>query len=230
MSDRIDPASYEWLAREKISRSIAARFFVRFHASLILAGSVAVGWAANRLMYQAGLHDMLIRHPLAILCAYGGFLLGLQVWMRYSGIRDYLNAKRAHELLEPQGPPGKPISRMPLRLYNDRRELLDLPFVLDGCFVVVLFLVVWAILFTMGGYLVIYASDVMAELVFELLLAAGLARGIRRVDRLAGIGIPWLTLWALLACVLVSILLGLYARGMHPPATTMGEVVRHLLR
>jgi len=229
VSGRIDPGLQEWIIRDRLSRSIGARFFVRFHAALILAGSVAVGWLANRLLYQAGLHDMLFRHPLAILCAYGGFLLGLQIWIRYSGIRDYLNARRAQELLDARGLPPGPGIWTP-RLYNSRWDLLDALVVPDGCLLVVAFVIVAAIFFAMGGYLVIYASDVMAELVFEILLAAGLIRGIRRVDLLASAGIPWLTMWAVLVCIVVSIPFGLYARTLSPPATTMGEVVRHLFR
>jgi hypothetical protein len=90
-------------------------------------------------------------------------------------------------------------------------------------------LLVWGIFFALGGYVIVYAADLMAELVFELLLAAGLVRGIRRVDLLADFGIPRMSLWALAAVMTVSILFGLYAREVHPEASTIGEVVRKII-
>jgi hypothetical protein len=223
LSDKIDPAFREWLLKEKLSFSITARFLVRFHVALILAGAVLAGWAANRLLYLAGVKDMLLRHPVAVVAAYAGFLLGLHAWIRYSGIRAYVNSRRAKELLEPEGfksrPPPQPLDV----------NLTDALIAPEGCLLLIAVLFIWSVLFTLGGYLIVYAADLMAELVLELLLAAGLVRGIRRVDLLADFGIPKLSLWALAAVLGTSILLGLYAREVHPKATTIAELAREMM-
>jgi hypothetical protein len=175
------------------------------------------------LLFLAGVKSMLLRHPLAVLAAYGGFLLGLHAWMRYSGIRDYLNSRRAKALLDPEGFKARPYEPLD-------KEWLQAAFIApEGCLLLLALLLVWGIFFALGGYVIVYAADLMAELVFELLLAAGLVRGIRRVDLLADFGIPRMSLWALAAVMTVSILFGLYAREVHPEASTIGEVVRKII-
>ena len=223
MSDKIDPWFREWVIKQKLSHSISARFLVRFHVSLILGGAVAAGCLANWLLYQAGVTNMLLRHPAAVVCAYIGFLAGLHLWIRYSGIREYVKSRRSKELLEPEG----------VTLRHARREdwvPTDIPvWADDGCLLVLGFVLVASLAFAMGGYLILYAADLMAELVFELLLVAGLVRGIRRVDLLASIGIPRISLWALGTALTVSVLFGIFAREAHPKATTIGEVVREMM-
>jgi hypothetical protein len=223
LNDKIDPWFREWIIKQKLSHSISARFLVRFHVSLILAGAVAAGCLANWLLYRAGVTNMLLRHPAAVICAYIGFLAGLHLWIRYSGIREYVNSRRSKELLEPEGVTlrhGRPGDWVPI----------DAPVVADeGCLLLVGFVLVAVLAFAMGGYLILYAAELMAELVFELLLVAGLIRGIRRVDLLASIGVPRISLWALGTALTLSILFGLFAREAHPKATTIGEVVREMM-
>jgi hypothetical protein len=223
LNDKIDPWFREWIIKQKLSHSISARFLVRFHVSLILAGAVAAGCLANWLLYRAGVTNMLLRHPAAVICAYIGFLAGLHLWIRYSGIREYVNSRRSKELLEPEGVTlrhGRPGDWVPI----------DAPVVADeGCLLLVGFVLVAVLAFAMGGYLILYAAELMAELVFELLLVAGLIRGIRRVDLLASIGVPRISLWARGTALTLSILFGLFAREAHPKATTIGEVVREMM-
>jgi hypothetical protein len=226
LSEGLDPEFREWLIKQKLSFSIGARFLVRFHVSLILAGSVLAGWAANRLLYLAGVKEMLVRHPAAIIAAYLGFLLGLQAWVRYSGIREYLGARRSKDLLEPEGFKAQPLPRTPEITGRTVAEALIAP---EGCLLLIACLVIGAVGFMMGGYLIVYASELMAELVFELLLAAGLVKGIRRVDALSSIGVPT-SIWALAAVLVASVIFALVAKGSYPHASTIGEVVRALTR
>jgi hypothetical protein len=98
----------------------------------------------------------------------------------------------------------------------------------EGCLLALVLLLVWAVAFALGGYLIVYAAELMAELVFQLLLAAGLVRGIRRVDMLADFGIPRISLWALAGTLALSVFFGLFARNAYPQATTIAEVVRQM--
>ena len=85
----------------RLARSLRARFLVRFHVALILAAAIAVGWIADYLLLKRGLGSMAARYPAAVAAAYLGFLVGARVWIEYSGIREYINARRAEELLNP---------------------------------------------------------------------------------------------------------------------------------
>ena len=81
----------------------------------------------------------------------------------------------------------------------------------DGevCLIIVLIGIAIALAFAMGRYLIVMATDLFAEVVFELLLFAGFIRGIRRVN-LLGLtgGIPKITLPALAVALTVSIAVG----------------------
>lgn len=74
------PASAEAL-RERIVRHHA----VRLHCTLILVACFAAGLAATKLLLMAGVSAMWIRYALALVLAYGMFLLGVRLWLRYAG-------------------------------------------------------------------------------------------------------------------------------------------------
>jgi len=217
----MDEEFRKWLLIERLKWSLKRRFFVRFHAVLLLLGAVLAGWTVNRLLFVAGVDSMLIRHPIGVLAAYVGFLIGIELWIRYSGIREYVNYRKSKELLEPEG------FRQPDRTGSEYWPIDSVPVVDgEGCLVVLLIALAIGLVFAMGGYLIVTAADLFAEIVFELLLVAGLIRGIRRID-LLGLtgGIPRITLPALAIALTVSILFGLWARHVHPQAKTIAQVV-----
>jgi hypothetical protein len=215
----VEPNLDEWYIKERLRWSLSRRFLVRFHAAFILLGAVLVGWSANRLLFQAGVENMLVRLPAGVVAAYGGFLLGIELWIRYSGIQEYLNSKRSKELLESKGADRPPLG-------DPWPYASAIPADGEGCLFLILLLLVIAIAMAMGGYLVVWAGDLFAEVVFELLLAAGLLRGIRRVDTFGlSRGIPKVTLPALLVALAVSIGFGLWAHLVHPEARTMAEAI-----
>src|SRR5215471_13266346 len=99
--------------KERLSRSLKARFLVRFHVGLILGSAIAVGWAADYLLLELGLNKMVVRYPIAVLAAYLGFIVGARLWIEYSGIREYITARRAGELLDEVDEPKarKPVAK-----------------------------------------------------------------------------------------------------------------------
>lgn len=58
-------------------------YFVRFHMSLILLGTIASGILASKLLLLAGFHSMAWRYPVAVLLSYGVFLGLVRVWIGY---------------------------------------------------------------------------------------------------------------------------------------------------
>lgn len=85
-------------ARKRLAGWLEKRFLVRFHVLLILAFSFAVGLLTTRALLHVGLETMHWRWPLALLAAYGAFLLGLRVWLSYVGLGRYLDDRSSLEL------------------------------------------------------------------------------------------------------------------------------------
>jgi hypothetical protein len=217
---KIDPKFSEWLLKERLKYSLASRFFLRFHVSLMLGAAVATGWAANRALFSAGIDSMLFRHVASVLAAYGGFLVGLRIWIEYSGIKTYLDVARSRELTEG-----------PVEVQKESKlniaDAAAVPDFGEGCAVVLFVLAVLGVLYAMGGYLIVSAPEFFADVVFELLLAAGLIRGAQKVDQLGTEGkVPLVTLWALAATLLVVVLFDVWAMHERPGAKTVSEALK----
>lgn len=84
---------------EQLRQTIGARFAVRFHVALILAACFAVGLGATKLLLMAGVDTMWVRYAVALGLAYGAFLLGVRIWLRYAGFdRRIMPSRRRHVL------------------------------------------------------------------------------------------------------------------------------------
>src|SRR4051812_40596024 len=93
--------------RARLRHSLPARFFLRFHVSLIVLATLLSGWLADVVMLRAGLRSMLLRYPLVIAASYGALLAGVGAWLRYSGIAEYVSRRKAQDLVG-DGVPGAP--------------------------------------------------------------------------------------------------------------------------
>lgn len=80
----------EQASKRRLAGLLAHRFFLRFHLSLILGFSFAIGLLATKVLLLLGLESLLLRWPLAVFAAYGGFLLGIRVWLAYIGLGRHL--------------------------------------------------------------------------------------------------------------------------------------------
>ena len=78
-----DPAATT--SADALRRAIVARHAVRVHVALILAVCFGVGLAVTKLLLMAGIHAMWLRYAVALAVAYGAFLLGVRIWLRYAG-------------------------------------------------------------------------------------------------------------------------------------------------
>jgi len=77
-------------AKARLAGWLSRRFFLRFHFSLILAASFAVGLLATKGFLALGLETLHWRWPLALLAAYLSFLLCVRLWLSYVGLGRYL--------------------------------------------------------------------------------------------------------------------------------------------
>ena len=224
-----EPDFKEWQTKEKLKRFLADRFRVRLHISVLLLAAIAAGWIVNRVLFRLGVDLILTRHVAAVIAAYCVFLAGVGEWIRWSGIREYLRWRKSREMLdapEPSGP--RPDSggwewlgqADPSGLFLAGGE---------GCLVVMVVLVLLAGLFGIGGYLIADAASFFSEIVFELLLAVGLVRRMRRGDPPSWTaGVLRKTWPALVVTLLIVIGFGLWAQDRYPGARSVAEVVKQM--
>ena len=67
---------------------IAGHFFLRFHMTLILGGTFLAGLAVTKLFLDAGSTNLALRYGVAVAAAYGAFLLLMNLWLWYVGVRS----------------------------------------------------------------------------------------------------------------------------------------------
>jgi hypothetical protein len=71
------------LFAQTFRQRIVRQYMVRFHMSLLLAGTVASGVVCSKLLLKAGLHSVLFRYPLTVLGAYLVFTGLARLWVAY---------------------------------------------------------------------------------------------------------------------------------------------------
>lgn len=59
------------------------RHSLRLHMSLILVATICSGFLATRTMLALHLENVLLRYPLAVVCAYLVFFLCMKLWLQY---------------------------------------------------------------------------------------------------------------------------------------------------
>lgn len=213
--------------KDKLRYSLAARFALRFHVTLILFFAILVGWMIDLLLLKAGVKLMLIRFPLATCAAYGGFLLGVYVWTEYSGIRQYIKYRRAHEIV------GDDVPRAPLdpRASDLAERGVDvigcLPATGEGCLIVGMALgVIFLVCAFFGGFYAGGVASLFAEIVVEMLLAAGLLKGVRQYESAGWInGVVTYTYPAFIAALIFAAVIGSIATDLRPNAHTLPQAL-----
>ena len=89
--------------REALERSLAGRFWLRFHASVMIAGTFATGFLANAAMLALPVHRVWLRWPLAVLAGYGAFFVLVRLWLAYVGIKPLFGRARSLDERERDG-------------------------------------------------------------------------------------------------------------------------------
>lgn len=75
--------------REALERSLSGRFWLRWHASVIVSATFGAGFAANFLLLRVPVHAAVVRWPLAVLVGYAAFFVLVRLWLAYVGIRPF---------------------------------------------------------------------------------------------------------------------------------------------
>ena len=74
---------------ESLKRRLMRKSYPRLHASLILLLTGLAGFLVSFVLLRIGLSAMWLRYPIAILFAYGVFLILLRVWLALSRSGDW---------------------------------------------------------------------------------------------------------------------------------------------
>ncbi len=202
--------------RESLRYSLKARFLLRFHAALIIAWTSLITWCVDFALLKAGLSAMMLRYPLAILAGYIAFLLSVRAWLEYSGISEYLNERRAQELLK--SPPRKLKDASAWDISG-----LDFPSGDgEGCLIMIVIVVAGFILFWGVSA---FATQLFADVVLEVILAAGLLKGLRKAESSGWLTGTWSsTKYWLLFVLVAAIIFAGWAQAKYPDATTVAQV------
>jgi hypothetical protein len=202
--------------RESLKHSLNARFFLRSHVALIILFTSLVTWLVDFALLKAGLSLMLLRYPIAIVAGYAGFLVAVKAWLDYSGIEEYLNEREAEAMVNAP----KPIVRQKDNVDTWPFDLL--PTGGDGCLTVILIAAAGFFLYWGLGA---FATQLFADIVLEVILAAGLLRGLRKTESSGWLTGAWAsTKYWLLIVLIIAVVFAAWARVNYPEANTAAQV------
>jgi hypothetical protein len=71
--------------RAVIAKALHSRFALRFHTSILMLWMFCAGLLTTKGLFALGMQSMFWRYTLAIVVAYGAFLLGVRIWLAYVG-------------------------------------------------------------------------------------------------------------------------------------------------
>ena len=98
-----------------------------------------------------------------------------------------------------------------------------------GCLVAVVLLVMAAVFLGAGIFLIYQAPFILSEAAFEFLLAGGLVRGARRIERGDWLGSVFRATWIPLVITLaLALLAGFLMHHFFPGVTRISELFKHL--
>lgn len=84
-SDRKITDVFARTRREHIAAALRSRFALRIHTSILLLWTFSAGLLTTKALFALGMQSMWLRYTLAIVVAYGAFLLGVRIWLAYVG-------------------------------------------------------------------------------------------------------------------------------------------------
>jgi hypothetical protein len=200
------------------------KFLLKHHMALILLGTGLSGVLANRWLFHNGIDHMVIRYPPAVVFSFAAFLLLMRVWLSYiSRIFQPTNT-----VIEFEGPEDHNTNKKDEPRWNLDGTGLDslMPDEPCGCLVCIFLVIIFGI-FICSWLLIAEAPLILAEAAFQFLLAAGLLRAAKRIDRPDWVGSIIARTWKPFVVVLVgTLILGGWAEGSCKNPTTIIEMIK----
>jgi hypothetical protein len=205
-------------AIERLRAALEHEQYPRLGMLLIVTLTGGCGFLASVVMLRSGVGSITLRYPLALCVAYAVFLLLLWIWLRTRSHEGFA----AVDADDDEAPP--PDERRP-RVDVDSSPLDVLGYLDDIGLPIVIGLFVLAALFA-SLWIVYAAPALLAELLFDAVLAAGLYRRLRRSEARHWLDtavrrtfVPFLLMLAGLVAF------GLGVRHWYPDAHSIGELL-----
>jgi hypothetical protein len=191
---------------------------------LILLGTALSGVAANRWLLDLGMDRIVVRYPAAVFLSFLAFLILMRLWLTYIH-RTFGHPRTISEFDDPE-------SNSPAASKSEKGNWdlsgLDVTPVDDpcGCLLAVLLILVLGI-FMMAFSLIAEAPLILAEAAFQFLLAAGLIRSAKKIDRPNWVGSVLSRTWKPFIVIFVAtLLLGSCAEMNCKRPTTIKEMIK----
>lgn len=234
----------------RYKKRLAARFFVRFHMSLILAAVMASGVSVSKALLELGFTEVRVRYPLAVLGSYLVFLGLVRMWIWYvtpgKSLDVDLSDLPTPDLSADDVPrfggfgggssggggasanwdaavaPEAPSSG------GGGSWLPDLDIDLeDGFWILLVLALLVAVILGAGAYLIYVAPELLPEAGLQLALGSGLIRVAKKQDGQGWLrGVLWST-WIPFVVVLgMTVTLAVVVHRECPQATRLLEALR----
>ncbi len=97
-----------YVPRGRIAAALHSRFALRFHTSILLLWCFSAGLLTTKGLFALGMQSMFLRYTMAIVVAYGAFLLGVRLWLAYVGAGAARNVNRTRSTDRIDGSPDIP--------------------------------------------------------------------------------------------------------------------------
>ena len=91
---RVAAAAGSDTRRAALERSLASRFWLRFHMSVMLFAAFGAGFMTSYALLHAGVSSTLVRWPLGTLVGYIVLFFCMRLWLAYIGVRPLWGAMR----------------------------------------------------------------------------------------------------------------------------------------
>ena len=91
---RVAAAAGQDTRRAALERSLASRFWLRFHMSVMLFAAFGSGFLVSYALLRAGVGSTLVRWPLGTLVGYVALFLCMRLWLAYVGVRPFSSGER----------------------------------------------------------------------------------------------------------------------------------------
>jgi len=188
--------------------------------ALIVSATGLVGLGASFGMLMLGLESMAIRYPVAVVVAYGAFLVGVRLWLRRFRSLERRRAKGAIGL----DAVDLPVGDVGGGSGGDGHFAAEFAAAGEAALVFVALAIVFVL-----GYVVWSAPSIFAEVALDAALSAGLYRRLRR-DTERG----WLTsairrtIIPALIVIALAFVGGLILQTSFPGASSVGSIIQQM--
>ena len=212
-------------SRRRFVSRLAAQFLVRFHMSLMFAGTLAAALLTTRLLLLAGVHSLIVRYALAVVGGYLVFFVFVRGWIFYvTHLRPGGSGLDVPDVSGGFGGGGGGGSGGGGG-GSKWGVSLDLD---EGIWIVIALLVLVACLGGAAIWLVWQAPVILPEAAFEALLAAGLVKTARTSEARGWMrGVARSTAIPFVLILAAAIFLGWAVHHACPAAIRLADVLAH---